>query len=217
MTDDYVPTHKVLFLPKLQAYLSASRDNTVKLWTMDTDRHRVEYNIHSLVVNGISSNPGSYQRHFLFFSSCSGNVFFFDRFEDNTLMMSGSRDNSLILWDTQTGNALLNSHINRNLVGHHHRHCVFRRKKKRICLAKVTDLNWSSDGKLLIQSGEDKEIRIWDPLTLKLIHSFPKKQYIQTSCQFNSDATLAISTSNGFQGNGCEVTVSASKYYHYNY
>lgn len=50
-------------------------------------------------------------------------------------------------------------------------------------------------------------MRIWDPFNLKVIHSFPKKQYIQSSCQISNDNYYAITTSNGFQGNGCEITV----------
>ena len=73
---------------------------------------------------------------------------------------------------------------------------------------KITDLYWSNDGKLLIQTSEDKENRLWDPYNLKLIHSFDKKQYIQSSCHVSNDNNYAISTSNGFQGNGCEITVS---------
>ncbi len=72
---------------------------------------------------------------------------------------------------------------------------------------KITDASWSTDDKYLIQSSEDKEIRIWDTSNLKLVHSFPKKQYIQSSCHLSEDGNYAISTSNGFQGNGCEITV----------
>jgi WD repeat-containing protein 31 len=42
---------------------------------------------------------------------------------------------------------------------------------------------------------------------LKVVHSFPKKQYIQSSCHMSDDSYYAISTSNGFQGEGCEITV----------
>ncbi len=75
----------------------------------------------------------------------------------------------------------------------------------------MTDLYWSVDSKLLVQSSEDKEIRLWDPMSLKLIFSFPKKQYIQSSCFLSADGNYAISSSNGFQGNGCEITVSLGK------
>ncbi len=42
---------------------------------------------------------------------------------------------------------------------------------------------------------------------MKVVHSFPKKQYIQSSCHMSDDSYYAISTSNGFQGEGCEITV----------
>lgn len=71
----------------------------------------------------------------------------------------------------------------------------------------MTDLHWSNDNKLLVQSSEDKELRLWDPMSLKLVFSFPKKQYIQASCYFSNDNNYAISSSNGFQGNGCEISV----------
>ena len=44
-------------------------------------------------------------------------------------------------------------------------------------------------------------------MNLKLIFSFPKKQYIQSSCFLSTDCNYAISSSNGFQGNGCEISV----------
>lgn len=66
---------------------------------------------------------------------------------------------------------------------------------------------WSNDGRQLIQSSEDKEMRLWDPFNLKVIYSFPKKQYIQSSCHMSNDSNYAISTSNGFQGEGCEITI----------
>ena len=81
---------------------------------------------------------------------------------------------------------------------------VFNKKKLHL---KITDVYWSASQNLLIQTSEDKEVRLWDPTNLKVIHSFPKKQYIQSSCHISSDNNYAISTSNGFQGNGCEITV----------
>jgi WD40 repeat protein len=75
------------------------------------------------------------------------------------------------------------------------------------CFRQISDVCWSSDDKLLVQSGEDKEIRVWDPYNLRQVFSFPKKQYIQSSCHVSADGLYAISTSNGFQGQGCEITV----------
>lgn len=105
---------------------------------------------------------------------------------ENNYLMSGSRDNILNLWDLSNGKLVLSANISRNLI---------------------TDLCWSNDGKLLIQTSEDKENRLWDPCNLKVLHTFPKQQYIQSSCHISSDNNYAISTSNGFEGNGCEITI----------
>lgn len=59
----------------------------------------------------------------------------------------------------------------------------------------------------MFQTSEDKENRLWDPYNLKILHTFPKKQYIQSSCHISNDGNYAVSTSNGFEGNGCELTV----------
>lgn len=40
-----------------------------------------------------------------------------------------------------------------------------------------------------------------------MVKSFPRKQYIQTCCDISDDGLTCISSSNGFGGNGCEVTV----------
>lgn len=104
----------------------------------------------------------------------------------NNFLISGSRDNNMNLWDLKVGSLLSTANISRNLI---------------------TDVSWSNDGKTLIQSSEDKELRLWDPLNLKVIFDFPKKQYIQYSCHISNDNFYAISTSNGFQSQGCEITV----------
>lgn len=105
---------------------------------------------------------------------------------ENNLLISGSRDNILNLWDLSNGKLVSSANISRNLI---------------------TDLFWSKDGKFLIQTSEDKENRLWDAYNLKVIHTFPKKQYIQSSCHISDDNNYAISTSNGFEGNGCEITI----------
>lgn len=44
---------------------------------------------------------------------------------------------------------------------------------------------------------------------LNVVHAFPKKQYIQTYCDVSKDGLYCLSCSNGFNGNGCELTVCA--------
>ncbi|CAF1025238.1 unnamed protein product, partial [Brachionus calyciflorus] len=153
---------KVLYCPKIEKYLSSSRDKTVKLWSISQEKPELDLKGHDLVVTSIAADS------------------------ENRYLISGSRDNNLNLWDLQTGKLVTSAYISRNLI---------------------SDIFWSNDNRLLIQTGEDKEVRIWDPYNLKVIYSFPKKQYIQSSCHISRDNNYAITSSNGFQGNGCEITI----------
>ncbi|XP_072908276.1 WD repeat-containing protein 31 [Hemitrygon akajei] len=101
-------------------------------------------------------------------------------------LCTGSRDNSMCTWDVETGICLLKSAISRNLVTH-------------IC--------WIPTESLVIQTSEDKMVRIWDIRELQVTHTFPMKQYIQTHCDASPDGRYCISCSNGFGGEGCEATL----------
>uniref|UniRef100_UPI00398E444A WD repeat-containing protein 31 isoform X1 n=2 Tax=Pristiophorus japonicus TaxID=55135 RepID=UPI00398E444A len=105
---------------------------------------------------------------------------------DGLQLCTGSRDNSLCIWDVETGDCLQNCSISRNLVTH-------------IC--------WVPAESLVIQTSEDKMIRIWDSRELQVTHTFPIKQYIQTHCDASSDGRYCITCSNGFSGEGCEATL----------
>ncbi|XP_043355067.1 WD repeat-containing protein 31 isoform X13 [Dermochelys coriacea] len=72
---------------------------------------------------------------------------------------------------------------------------------------KVTHLCWVPAEPFVIQTSEDKTIRIWDSRELQVAHTFPVKQYIQTYCDVSQDGRYCISSSNGFGGEGCEATL----------
>ncbi|XP_070581975.1 WD repeat-containing protein 31-like [Ptychodera flava] len=105
---------------------------------------------------------------------------------DNTLLCTGSRDNYIKLWDVETGICSLQRHISRNLI---------------------TYVKWISHEESVAQTSEDKCLRIWDTRTLEESHVFPKKQYIQTCCDVSSDGNYCVTSSNGFDGQGCETTL----------
>lgn len=50
-------------------------------------------------------------------------------------------------------------------------------------------------------------LRLFDTRTMQVVHSYPRKHYIQMACDVSADGLHCITCSNGFGGNGCEVTV----------
>ncbi|XP_071802369.1 WD repeat-containing protein 31-like [Asterias amurensis] len=104
----------------------------------------------------------------------------------NGKLCSGSRDNSLRQWDITTGQCINQSVIPRNLVTH---------------------LKCVPGENLVVQTSEDRCLRIWDTRTLTEAHVFPKKQYIQTCCDVTPDGNYCLTSSNGVGGKGCEATL----------
>lgn len=109
-----------------------------------------------------------------------------DLSDDNLLLCTGSRDNTVRLWDVEKGECLLENNIHRNLV---------------------TDVKVIPGGNKIVQTGEDKQVRIYDTRHLIVTHTFPKKQYIQMCCDVSADGNYCLTCSNGFGGNGCEATL----------
>ena len=104
-------------------------------------------------------------------------------------MLSGSRDNTVRLWDVAGGQCIRMTALAQNLVTH-------------VCWGRATG-SW-----LVAQSSEDKTVRLWDMRSLHVAVTTTPKQYIQTCCDLSgADDRLCISASNGFGGNGCEATL----------
>ncbi|XP_072208955.1 WD repeat-containing protein 31 isoform X2 [Excalfactoria chinensis] len=106
---------------------------------------------------------------------------------DASQLCTGSRDNTVRKWDVETGECLCRAALSRNLVTH---------------------LCWVPGEPYVIQTSEDKTIRMWDSRELQVAHTFPGKQHIQTSCDVSQDGRYCVSSSSGFAGEGCEATVS---------
>ncbi|XP_023366360.1 WD repeat-containing protein 31 [Otolemur garnettii] len=105
---------------------------------------------------------------------------------DLSQLCTGSRDNTLLLWDLGTGQCVERASVSRNVVTH---------------------LCWVPREPYVLQTSEDKTIRLWDSRGLHIAHMFPAKQHIQTYCEVSVDGHKCISCSNGFGGEGCEATV----------
>ncbi|XP_058528579.1 WD repeat-containing protein 31 isoform X1 [Ochotona princeps] len=105
---------------------------------------------------------------------------------DSARLCTGSRDNTLLMWDVGTGQCVERVSVSRNLVTH---------------------LCWVPQEPYVLQTSEDKTIRLWDTRGLKVAHMFPAKQHIQTYCEVSVDGHQCVSCSNGFGGDGCEATL----------
>jgi len=149
-------------------YASASRDKTVCIWRCSsdsTDGPQCRYSGHELVVTGVALSP------------CGSQMF------------SGSRDNTVRLWDVARGQCIRMTALAQNLVTH-------------VCWGRAAG-SW-----LVAQSSEDKTIRLWDARSLHVAITTAPKQQIQTCCDLSgTDDRLCMSASNGFGGSGCEATL----------
>ncbi|XP_034026305.1 WD repeat-containing protein 31 isoform X2 [Thalassophryne amazonica] len=105
---------------------------------------------------------------------------------DGTKLCSGSRDNWMCLWDIESAKCEQKHNISRNLVTH-------------VC--------WVPASSSVVQTSEDKTIRVWDSRAWQVTNTFPAKQYIQTHCDVSPNGNYLVSSSNGFGGQGCEATL----------
>uniref|UniRef100_A0AAA9SEC8 WD repeat domain 31 n=1 Tax=Bos taurus TaxID=9913 RepID=A0AAA9SEC8_BOVIN len=105
---------------------------------------------------------------------------------DSSQLCTGSRDNTLLLWDVGTGQCAERASVSRNLVTH---------------------LCWVPREHYILQTSEDKTIRLWDSRGLQVAHTFPTQQHIQTYCEVSEDGHKCVSCSSGFEGEGCEATL----------
>lgn len=89
---------------------SASRDRSIRFWSLNSDAPVQKLLGHELVVPAIDFSPGR------FVSERSSNVGNRISVLDNSRLVSGSRDNKVMFWDTKTGQILKSITIGRNLV-----------------------------------------------------------------------------------------------------
>lgn len=101
-------------------------------------------------------------------------------------LVTGSRDSCVKLLDVERQSCLASHKIPRNLV---------------------TCLCWLPGSfSEFVQTSEDKQVYLWDTRQMEPALIFPRKNWIQTSCDVSANGNLCVSTSNGFDSEGCEAS-----------
>ena len=101
---------------------------------------------------------------------------------DKDRFVSGSKDNTVRLWDAHKGRCILFDRTDRNIV---------------------TDIKYIPNTESIVQSSEDLVMKIWDTRFMELAGNFTKTQYFQTSIAISSDGNHVFTGSNGFDSAGC--------------
>jgi WD40 repeat protein len=153
---------KVACCVQADVYATASRDKTVNIWARNGNASTAPVGRcvgHELVVTGVATDGAG------------------------TKLFSGSRDNTVRLWNVDTGVCVRKTALAQNLVTH---------------------VRWGC-GDRVAQSSEDKMIHVWDVRNMEAVISTAPKHHIQTWCDVDEPYILA--SSNGFSGSGCEATL----------
>ena len=102
-------------------------------------------------------------------NSDSGRVLSLAFSPDGTLLASGSRDNTVGLWDARTG------HLVRTLKGHSN---------------DVNSVAFSPDSTLLASGSDDRTVRLWDARTGRMLRKWNSDSGRVLSLAFSPDGTL---------------------------
>ncbi|MDQ1351481.1 MAG: hypothetical protein QG657_1784, partial [Acidobacteriota bacterium] len=202
------PVTACAFSPDGKTILSASRDNTVKLWDAGSGKEIRSFNGHMDSVTGCAFSPDaktilsasrdntlklwdagsgkeirSFNGHMDFVTGCALSP-------DGKTILSASNDNTLKLWDAGNGKEIwsFNGHMD-----------------------SVTGCAFSPNGKAIVSASHDNTLKLWDAGNGRQIRSFNGHMDSVTGCVFSPDGKTILSASNDNTlklwdaGNGKEI------------
>lgn len=100
-------------------------------------------------------------------------------------LFSGSRDNTVCLWDIESSACINRCSIPRNLV---------------------TCVKWIPKEESVLQSSEDKHLRIWDTRVMDVVQNLLHPQCILTACEVSQDGQYFYTSSRGPVENSATAT-----------
>lgn len=191
----------IAYSPNSKLLASASRDNTIAIWTTDNGRqlqtlvgHTDEVTSVAFVGNELTLVSVSYdgtariwdittgktlhtlshtpKGHSKAIDSVSVNA-------DGTVIATGCRDNTIKLWDSKTGDEL------HTLYGHS---------------GKISSLAFSPDGKFLVSGSHDHSVRLWNGITGERIRTFDGHPVAVMGVAFSRDGRYIASGGGGYAG-----------------
>ncbi len=180
------------FSPDGKRIVSASQDNTLKVWDAETGELLRTLEGHSHFVSGCAFSldgnrivSASYDRTLKVWdaetgellrtleghsSSVKGCAFS----PDGNRIVSASEDNTLKVWDAETGKLL------RTLEGHSN---------------SVSDCAFSPDGKCIVSASQDNTLKVWDAETGELLRTLEEHSSSARDCAFSPDGKRIASAS----------------------
>lgn len=191
-------THVCFFKNNANRFLSASEDQTVRLWDIPAETCLRIYPSHHKWVLGLDISADDE-----FFLSCGNGA-------------TGKPDNTAKLWQISTGRCVqvLRGHESAlktvlftpdgqvAITGSHdHQIRVWKLASGECvrCLSghqgPITSLCLSADGRFLASGSQDKAVKLWDLYTAQCLYSFPGHAKVITQVLFSADSQWLLSAS----------------------
>ena len=181
----------VSYSPDGQRLVTASYDNTARIWDASTGRQLLILRGHSGPVVCATFSPdgkriatGSFDKTARIWDVTTGRQLLVLRHQDRVRsvgfspdgreLVTGSYDHTARVWDASTGQQI------RLLAGHS---------------ALVTSATFSTDGRRILTASYDKTARIWDTATGRLVRVLAGHSDVVTSAAFSADGRRVVTTS----------------------
>jgi WD40 repeat protein len=182
----------VAYSPDGKYLITASKDATLKLWSVAIGKELRTYTGHTKVVCSVCFSPdgtffasGSWDgtiqlwnlendKSIKTFNPKANSVNSVSISPDSKLLAGGTSIGTITIWDIESGNEIV------VLVGHTNN---------------IETINFSPDSKFLVSGSDDKNIKIWDVSTGKIVRTLSGHSHNVSSVSFSPNGNSILSGS----------------------